>query len=125
MNVLINALRTLTARLLDQNIIPIGRLESNHCVLILKLALVAGQAPNNTRNKQQRASGMLNLRSRSHRESVSSYHRIYIFLIIDHVYGRKRKRKKEKKHQMKKIGSSHMAYIMKISVCAEILGTFR
>lgn len=41
---LVNALLTLTARWLDQNIIPIGRLESNHCVLILKLALVAGQA---------------------------------------------------------------------------------
>lgn len=48
MNVLLNALLTLTARLLDQNIIPIGRLENNHCVLILKLALVAGQAPPTT-----------------------------------------------------------------------------
>lgn len=33
--------------------------------------------------------------------------------------------RREKNHQKKKIGSSHMAYIMEVSVCAEILGTFR
>lgn len=37
---------------------------------------------------------------------------------------RERERRK-KKHRMKKIGSSHMAYIIEVSVCAEILGTFR
>ena len=33
--------------------------------------------------------------------------------------------RREKTTKRKKIGSSHMAYIIEVSVCAEILGTFR
>jgi hypothetical protein len=65
---------------------------------------------------------MVNLRSRPIRSQslpiIES-----IFLIIDHVYGRKRKEKKEKTSNEK---NRFLAYgLRKVSVCAENLGTFR
>jgi hypothetical protein len=87
---------------------------------VAKLALVAGPAQKSlSKQITKKASGMVKVRSRSHKESVSSYH-VSIILIIDHIFIWK-KRKRGRKLPKKRGNFALYAYIIilaEVSACA-------
>lgn len=103
MNLHVNMLLTLIPRF--------GRLKYNHnfkvgkqpfCVDIEAYPGCRSSSPTTAKINNKRASGMVNLRSRPHKESVSSYHRIHISHHRPCLW-KKEKEKEGKRHQMKKL----------------------